>query len=129
MPETDNCCTGSTSPGTGETWVVVKAAITNDGNAAETPDNAGIDNSQPDALLTNSRGRTYDVADQAFNTSWVSGINYNPGSIVTDKLYFATPASTVPEKLAIPAAGYGETGQLVSGDMTLSVVLKASLTH
>jgi hypothetical protein len=59
----------------------------------------------------------------------VSGINYNPGSIVTDKLYFATPASTVPEKLAIPAAGYGETGQLVSGDMTLSVVLKASLTH
>jgi len=59
----------------------------------------------------------------------VSGINYNPGSTVTDKLYFDVPASAVPVKVTIPAAGYGGNGQLVSSDMALSVVLSASPAH
>jgi hypothetical protein len=128
MPGADQCCTGSSSAGAGETFVVIKVAITNDGKLAETPDNAN-EASQPAAMLTDSRGRFYSAADQAYNTSWVSGGNYNPGSTVTDKLYFAAPASAVPVRLAIPAAGYSENGQLVSGNMALSVLLKASLPH
>jgi hypothetical protein len=128
MPGADQCCTGSSSAGAGETFVVIKVAITNDGKLAETPDNAN-EASQPAAMLTDSRGRFYSAADQAYNTSWVSGGNYNPGSTVTAKPYFAAPASAVPVRLAIPAAGYSENGQLVSGNMALSVLLKASLPH
>jgi Domain of unknown function (DUF4352) len=129
MPRADQCCTGSSSAGAGETFVVIKVAITNDGQLAETPDNNANEASQPAAMLTDSRGRFYSAADQAYNTSWVSGDNYNPGSTVTDKLYFAAPASVVPVRLAIPAAGYTENGQLASGSMALSALLKASLTH
>lgn len=129
MPGANQCCTGSSSPGAAETFVVIKVAITNDGKLAETPDNNANEASQPPAMLTDSRGRFYSAADQAYNTSWVSGGNYNPGSTVTDNLYFAAPADAVPVRLAIPAAGYSEDGQLVSGNMALSALLKASLPH
>lgn len=122
LPTGDQSGTGPATASAGQEFVIVKVAITNDGQAPQAADGGNIDGNQ--GLLRDSRGATLAAYDGALNTSWTMGVNYNPGSVNTDDLVFEATQGTVAQEIALPAGGYGENGQLVSGYRALSVLLR-----
>lgn len=125
LPGSDQSMTAPARAPAGQQFVIVKLAITNDGQSPQAADGGNIDGSQ--GLMRDARGATFTAYDGALNTSWTEGGNYNPGSVNTDDLVFEAPQGTVPQEISLPAAGYGENGQLVSGSRALSVLLGAHL--
>lgn len=124
LPLADQSGTGPATASAGQVFVIVKVAITNDGQSPEAADGGNVD-SNPQGLLHDSRGHSYTVYEGALNTSWTMGGNYNPGSVNADDVVFEAPKGTTPAYVAVPAAGYGENGQPVSGYQALSVQLSA----
>lgn len=125
LPDADQSMTAPARASAGQEFVIVKVAITNNGQSPQAADSGNVD-SNPQGLMHDSKGRTFTDYEGAQNTSWVMGGNYNPGSVNADDIVFEVPEGTTPAYVALPAAGYGETGQLVSGYMALSVLLGTS---
>jgi hypothetical protein len=123
LPTADQTMTAPAHASAGQVFVIVKVAITNDGQMPQAADGGNLDGQQ--GLMRDSRGATFTAYDGAQNTSWVMGGNYNPGSVNDDDIVFEAPQGTVPTELSLPAAGYGENGQMVSGPRYLSVLLGA----
>lgn len=123
LPMADQSETASATASAGQEFVIVKVAITNDGRSPEAADGGNVNGNQ--GIMRDSRGATLAAYAGALNTSWTEGGNYNPGSTSTDDIVFEAPEGTVAQEMALPAAGYGENGQMVSGPRALSVLLGA----
>lgn len=125
LPLGDQSETAPARASAGQEFVIIQVKITNNGKVPQAADGGNTAGNQ--GLMRDSRGATYTAYDGALNTSWTMGGNYNPGSVNTDDIVFEAPKGTVPQEISLPAAGYGQNGQLVSGYRALSILLDARM--